>query len=245
MDQRDTLEEDPTRPKALEQLNAILVPEGFEAFYGDDHQCYVRHIKANAVAVIPANPHRAFTAAEQKKRAELEVYLDKASEDELIEELLLPLFRQLGFQRITAAGHKDKSHEYGKDAWMKYTLPTMHVIYFGLQAKKGKLDASGMPKASNVNMAEIHNQVLMMLGHEVFDPELNRRALVDHAFIVAGGEITKAARTWIGNKLDASRRSQILFMDRNHILDLFVVNNIPLPTAALPNNTSPWDEPPF
>jgi hypothetical protein len=120
-----------------------------------------------------------------------------------------------------------------------------HVLYFGIQAKKGKLDASGMPKAANVNVAEILNQVLMMLGHEIFDPETSKRVLVDHAFIVAGGEITKAARNWLGNKLDASKRSQILFMDRNDILDLFIVNNLPLPTRALSTTTSPWDDPPF
>jgi len=43
-------------------------------------------------------------------------------------------------------------------------------------------------------LAEIHNQVLMMLGHEIFDSEIGKRVLVDYAFIVAGGEITKAAR---------------------------------------------------
>jgi hypothetical protein len=58
--------------------------------------------------------------------------------------------------------------------------------------------------------------------------------LVDHAFIVAGSEITKAARNWLGNKLDATKRSQILFMDRDDILNLHVVANLPLPTAALP-----------
>lgn len=101
------------------------------------------------------------------------------------------MFRQLGFQRITAAGHKDKSLEYGKDVWMKYTLPTQHVLYFGIQAKRGKLDASGVSKASNLNVSEIRNQVHMMLGHEIFDPEISKKVLVDHAFIVAGGEITK------------------------------------------------------
>ncbi|MEZ5858732.1 MAG: hypothetical protein R3D28_06970 [Geminicoccaceae bacterium] len=83
---------------------------------------------------------------------------------------------------------------------MKYTLPTLHVLYFGIQAKKGKLDSAGVGKDGSANVAEIHNQVNMMLGHEIFDPELNRRVLVDHAFIVAGGEITKQARNWIGNK---------------------------------------------
>ena len=121
---------------------------------------------------------------------------------------------------------------------MKFTLPTLHVIYFGLQAKKGKLDAAGV---STRNVAEIHNQVTMMIGHEIFDSELSRRVLVDHAFIVAGGEITKQARNWIGNKLDASKRSQVLFMDRDDILNLFVVTNLPLPKGALPPPSPSWD----
>lgn len=119
--------------------------------------------------------------------------------------------------------------EYGKDIWMKYTLPTQHIIYFGIQVKKGKLDSSGVSKSGNHNIAEIYNQTTMMLGHEIFDPETNKRVLVDHAYIIAGGEITKAARNWLGNKLDANRRSQIIFMDRDDILNLFTVNSIEVP----------------
>jgi hypothetical protein len=64
------------------------------------------------------------------------------------------------------------------------------------------------------------------------DPEL-KRALVDHAFIVAGGEITKQAKNWLGEQLDATERSQVLFMDRDDILDLFIVTNLPPPKGAL------------
>ncbi|MEV7010727.1 hypothetical protein [Streptosporangium sp. NPDC051022] len=154
------------------------------------------------------------------------------------------MFRQMGFHRVTAAGHKDKALQYGKDVWMKFTLPTQHVLYCGLQAKKGKLDASGTSRAGNANVAEIYNQVLMMLGHEIFDPEFGKRVLVDHAFIVAGGEITKQARNWLGTNLDASQRRSIIFMDRTDILDLFVVHNLPLPATALSPTAWP-DEPPF
>lgn len=73
----------------------------------------------------------------------------------------------------------------------------------------------------------------MMLGHEIFDPEIGKRVLVDHAFIVAAGEITKAARNWLGTRLDASKRSQLLFMDRDDILNLYVVTNLPLPKGAM------------
>lgn len=234
MDPRDAINEGAERPYALEQLNKVLTREGFEAFYAEDRHCYLRHRGSDTIAVLQANPHRPLSAAENKRRADLCAYLDCCSEDELIEEVLLPLFRQLGFHRVTAAGHKDKALEYGKDIWMRYTLPTQHRLYFGIQVKKGKLDSSGMTKTGNFNVAEIHNQALMMLAHEIFDPEHNKRVLVDHAFIVAGGEITKAARNWLGNALDGSKRSQIMFIDRDDILNLYVVANLPLPDAAVP-----------
>ncbi len=235
MDQDDALNEGPDRPNALQALNGALARQGFEAFYGPDKKCYLRHIATNTIAMPSLNPHRPFSVAEIARRERLSAYLDKASEDELIEEVLLPMFRQLGFHRISAAGHEDKALEYGKDIWMKFTLPTLHVLYFGVQVKKGKLDAAGTTKGSNTNVAEVYNQALMMLGHEIFDPEPGRSFLVDHAFIVAGGEVTKAARNWLGNKLDVAKRSQVIFMDRHDILNLYVVTTLPLPAAALPH----------
>lgn len=232
MDPADAEHENGDRPGALALLNKALAREGFEAFYAGDGQCYLRHIKTKTIAAATTDPHRPFSASELARRERLLAYLEAASEDQLIEEILLPLFRQLGFHRITAAGHKDKVLEYGKDVWMRFTLPTQHVIYFGIQVKRDKIDAAGASRDGNANVAELHQQVLMMLGHEVFDPEIGKRVLVDHAFVVAGGEITKAARNWLGNKLDASKRSQLLFMDRDDILNLYVVTNLPLPKGA-------------
>ena len=246
MDPSDAIDEGPERPAALAALNVALSREGFEAFYAPDKQCYLRHIATNTVATSAPNPHRPFSPAELKRREQLAAYLEEASEDNLIDDVLLPLFRQLGFHRVTSAGHKDKALEYGKDVWMKYMLPTQHVLYFGLQAKRGRVDASGASKAGNLNVAELHNQAAMMLGHEIFDPEIGKRVLVDHAFIVSGGEITKAARNWLGNKLDASKRSQIMFMDQEDILNLYIVTNLPLPEGAAPkSNLDDNDEVPF
>lgn len=239
MDQSDATNEGPERPAALAKLNGALAREGYEAFYADDKQCYLRHVPTNTFATPGPNPHRPLSAVELKRREQLLAYLEKTSEDALIEDVLLPLFRQLGFHRITAAGHKDKQLEYGKDVWMKFTLPTLHVLYFGIQVKKGKLDAAG---TSTANVAEILNQVTMMLGHEIFDPEINKHKLVDHAFIVAGGGITKAARNWLGSRLDATKRSQIIFMDRDDILNLYVVTNLPLPAGAVPSIVSAEDD---
>ena len=232
MDKGDAQDEDPGRVLALASLNVPLMREGYEAYYGDDGFLQVRHLGTKIISTA-SNPHRPLTPNEVKRKTHLSEYLDHCSEDELIEDVLLPLFRQLGYHRITAAGHKDKALEYGKDIWMRFILPTQHVLYFGIQAKKGKLDATGAARALNSNIAEVYNQTLMMLGHEIFDPETSKKALVDHAFIVASGGITKQAKNWLGGKLDASKRSQIMFMDREDILNLYIVGNVPLPKGAL------------
>jgi hypothetical protein len=50
MDQDDARNEGEHRPGALAQLNAELVREGYEAFYGDDRKCYLKHLPTNTVA---------------------------------------------------------------------------------------------------------------------------------------------------------------------------------------------------
>lgn len=245
MDLGDVEQDDNDRGGALSALNIVLSREGYEAFRGEDRVLYVRHLGSKTIS-SSSSPHRPFTQNELKRRAELESFLEKCSEDQFIEQLLLPMFRQLGYQRITNAGHVDKALEYGKDLWMRFTLPTQHVLYFGIQVKKGKLDAAGMTKSTNQNIAEIHNQALMMLGHEIFDSETSRKALVDHAFIVAAGQITKQAKNWLGEKLDASKRSQIMFMDREDILNIYISKNMTLPAGVLPKlEDQLGDEVPF
>ncbi|HEY4548119.1 MAG TPA: hypothetical protein VIG90_17070 [Pedomonas sp.] len=239
MDKREAQNGDNDRSLALAALNVPLMREGFEGYYGEDGIFYIRHTKTRTVST-PVNLYSPLTPAQIEKRERLIAYLDKCSEDQLIEEVLLPMFRHLGYERITSVGHKDKALEYGKDVWMRYKLPTEHIIYFGIQAKKGKLDSAGASKGTNANIAEIYQQVLMMLGHEVFDSDTNKKALVDHAFIVAGGEITKAAQNWLGGKLDASQRSQIMFMDRERILNLYTAHQLELPKDAQPAKTDTW-----
>src|SRR5690349_5268571 len=91
MSPADRLNEGPDRPHALMQLNEILRREGFEAFYAEDNHCYLRHVGTQTVAGLSANPHRPFSKAELERRLLLSTYLDSCSEDDLIEEVLLPL----------------------------------------------------------------------------------------------------------------------------------------------------------
>ncbi len=241
MQKDDAPENDPQRTQGITELNKPLRREGYEAFYGDDEILYIKHI-GTKIQSNPSSPQRAFTQDELHKIQLLKTYIEKCSEDEFTENVIIPLLRQRGFQHISFAGHKDKALEYGKDIWMKYELPTKHILYFGIQVKKGKLDSAATSRSTNANMAEIHNQVLMMIGHEIFDPETNKKCLVDHAFIIAGGEITKSAKNWLGGKLDASKRSQILFMEKEDIINLYIESGAPLPADASPIVSKIFDD---
>ena len=60
----------------------------------------------------------------------------------------------------------------------------------------------------------------MAIDHPIFDPDTNRKVLLDHIFIISAGEITRAARTWLIENLDAAQRRYIIFMDRDEFLSL-------------------------
>jgi hypothetical protein len=91
---------------------------------------------------------------------------------------------------------------------------------------RSEIDASA---AGTGNVTTVLNQVRMMSEHPVFDPELNRKILVDHIYIIASGTITKQARNFPIEKLDASQRRFIIFMDREELLDLAVDAGLAVP----------------
>lgn len=246
MDPGDFQAENLDREAALLDLNVTLGRDGLQAYFDGAERC---HLRSNGSHVTTAPLHarrRPWTDAELKKRTSVAQLLDTASEDDFIEHILQPLFQQLGFIRISVSGHKDKALEYGKDIWMKYQLPTSHYLYFGVQVKRGKIDSAG--KSKNENVAEILNQITMMLGHPIWDPETNRENLVDHVFIISASEITKQAKNWLGQNLDRSARRHIMFVDRDDLLSLAVSTNLRLPNDDEPTETqvpTPADDVPF
>ncbi|HEY9755898.1 MAG TPA: hypothetical protein V6C97_12100 [Oculatellaceae cyanobacterium] len=154
---------------------------------------------------------------EQIARKQISEFLKTASEDEFTEKLLVPFFQRHNYRRVSPGGHTEKLMEYGKDMWMKYLLPTGHWIYFCAQIKKGKIDSSGTGGLNNVT--EISNQARMAMDNPIFDPDVNRKVLLDHMYIIAGGDITRPARQWLIEHLDNEQRRKIIFMDRTEFLD--------------------------
>ncbi len=224
---------------ALQDLNSAIGRDNLEAYIDGSGRCQLRSLNSQANSAMSnwQNHRLTWSKEELDRRQKLTDFLENCSEDELIEDLLQRLFSLLGFRRISVSGHKDKALEFGKDLWMKYQLPTSHFLYFGIQAKRGRLDSAGK---SNANVAEILNQILMMLKHPIWDPETNKKNLLDHVFIVCGGEITKQAKDWLGQHLDSDSRRQIMFMDREDILNLAIGVNLALPEKDNSNDNIPF-----
>ena len=218
------------REAALDDLNRALARDGLQAYLEGLWQCHVRSVDtAESSAGIPPI-RRALSAAEQEAKQDLENFMDTATEDEFTDQLIVPLFRQLRFRRIAVAGHSDRSLEFGKDLWMKYRLPTDQYLYFGAQVKREKLDSRAGSVSKNI--ATVLDQVRMALKDPIWDPETNRRVLVDHVFVVSAGEITKAAKRLMAENLDASMRRSVLFLDREDLLELWLRVQLPVPGRA-------------
>lgn len=208
-------EEKPIQP-ALDELNKLLSKQGLTACLDEGH-CRIRNNGSGLSSTsFPQHP-RPLTPDEIAQRTRVASFLDSASEDDFTRRLLVPLFQRLGFHRVSATGHDEKTLEYGKDLWMKYQLPTGHWLYFGAQIKREKLDARG--NSGDSNAATVLNQVRMAIDHAIFDPDTQRKVLVDHVFVISAGEITRAARNWLVETLDQSQRRQIIFMDRDEFLN--------------------------
>jgi hypothetical protein len=202
---------------ALTSFNKLVQRAGLIAYLDESGRCYLRSTGTGMSSASFSQQTRPLSQEEIVQRQKLADFLDRASEDEFTEKVLVPLFQRLGFHRVSPSGHTEKALEFGKDLWMKYQLPTSHWIYFCAQIKKEKIDSSGAGGSKNV--ATVLAQARMAIDHPIFDPEANRKVLLDHVFLISAGEITRAARTWLVEQLDQGQRRHIIFMDRDEFLD--------------------------
>jgi hypothetical protein len=203
--------------RALASFNNLVQRAGLIAYLDDTGRYYLRSTGTGVSSASFSQQTRPLTQDEIAQRQKLADFLDTASEDEFTGKVLVPLFQRLGFHRVSPTGHAEKTLEFGKDLWMKFQLPTRHWIYFCAQIKKDKIDSSGA--GGNNNIATVLNQARMAIDHPIFDPDANRKVLLDHVFLISAGEITKSARAWLVEMLDAGQRRHIIFMDRNEFLD--------------------------
>jgi hypothetical protein len=224
------------RESARVALNAVLGRKGLVGTFDNSGRYQIHNDGSGASSTILPQRPRPLSPDQIAQRQRLTAYLDTASEDEFTENVLVPLFQKIGFHRVSAAGHKEKTMEFGKDLWMKFQLPTNHWIYFGAQVKRVKIDSKGVSKG---NVTEVLNQARMAIEHPIFDADTNRSVLLDHLFIISAAEITRQAKSFLIENLDKGMRRHIIFMDRDEFLDHTARIVTSLPQTAGPN--SPFD----
>ena len=160
---------------ALDALNTTLKRHSLVAYLDATGRCHLRNT-GSGTASSALQPQRPLSQEEIEQRKTLAAFLDSASEDDFTERMLVPFFQRLGFHRVSPAGHKDKTNEFGKDLWMKLQLPTGHWLYFCAQIKREKLDSSGA--GGDRNVATGLNQARMAIDHPIFDSDTNRKVLL-------------------------------------------------------------------
>ncbi len=239
MDQDYFQDDDLDREAALADLNKALARESLVVFFDATAKCHLRNDGTGTTsAILPQRP-RPLTRDESEQRERLSKFLDASSEDTFTTIVLVPFFQRLGFHRVDALGHREKTLEYGKDLWMKFQLPTGHWLYFCAQVKRVKIDAKG---ESGGNVTEVLNQARMAFDHQIFDPDLNKKVLLDHLFIISASSITRAAKAWLADRLDQNQRRQVIFMEREELLNhaARIVPDLPLPAAPVTDDGIPF-----
>jgi len=150
--------------------------------------------------------------------AQLENFLQLASEEEFTQFLLVPLLRHIGFITVEAKGHRDKSLEFGQDIQrMKIQLPTGHWLYFSAQVKKGNINCDSQGQRDNVE--KVLTQTYSQLEWEMPDPEMGINVKPDHILLIVSGDITESAKKYIYDH-SLTKRKKVLLWEKNKIIEL-------------------------
>lgn len=158
-------------------------------------------------------------------KEQLITFLQKASEDDFTNILLIPLLRHIGFKTAEAKGHRDKTLEFGQDIQrMKIQLPTGHWLYFSAQVKKGDIKAG--TETQDQNVERVLTQTQMQLEWEMPDPETNQNVKPDHILLIVSGDITEAAKQYIF-KHSLYQRKRVLLWEKETIIRLCEEQGLP------------------
>ncbi len=113
---------------------------------------------------------------------------------------------------------------------MRYTPPTPHVLYFGIQAKNGNLDSSGATRAPQRKYRRDPQPGPLDAGPEIFDLEIGKRgSRRSRVHRRRGAQIIKAR-----NLARHHPAQPVMFVVRNDILNLYVVTKLPVPAVEPP-----------
>lgn len=142
--------------------------------------------------------------------------IESMKEDELIDKLILPLLRAMGFTNVRKVGHHGPG-EFGRDIlpFFKYD-EFMQKMFYAVQVKKGNITAR--------NINAIMDQAKTALSVSFIDPYDNKRKRIDKAIIIFSGKLTPDASRILEDNLEI--QTNIVFIDNNRLFELLRQNNL-------------------
>lgn len=114
--------------------------------------------------------------------------LDKMDEDRLRRQVLIPLFKSMGYRDVTH--YHGGPLEQGKDIVMWKPGDIRDRVNYGVVVKASKISGKAKGKGSS---AEVLFQVEQCFGTPYKDQVTTRDQLVDHCYVISSQEITKEA----------------------------------------------------
>lgn len=156
----------------------------------------------------------------------LNMFLKKASEDEITDMFVVPIFQQMNFKNIVSKGHTERINEYGQDIRiMKYKLPTGNVLYFVAQIKKGNIGSS--PQQPTQEISNLLAELRQAYDKEIFDDEINRSVLPDHIILIISGRIGEQALNFLNENLEREKKRNLIRINGEKLINLYYEYGLP------------------
>lgn len=147
--------------------------------------------------------------------AKLRARLERFSEDQFIDHVLVPLLSRMGFERVRKVRFHGRN-EFGSDILpFRNRTPLGTYEYYAVQAKAVKIHGTS---AVSGNAGELISQAIQAFSVSFIDDIENERKSLDKFVIASTKAITPDARVVIESAVEGKRR--LVFLDCDRIVEL-------------------------
>ncbi len=197
------------------------IPEDFNiSFKNYAHNLVTRSRRSTTYNEVLSHELFSINISQNLLKNELLIeFFDSANEEDFTLLFLVPLFKRMGFEKVTPKKHTEHIMEYGQDIKiMRLRIPTGHFLYFVCQVKIGIIGSS--PNQPTQNIATILEEIRPAFEKEIFDSDLGMDIRPDHVFLIASGRIGEQAKLYLQERIQTTHRN-LRFIERDDLIDKY------------------------
>ncbi len=142
------------------------------------------------------------------------------NEDELIQDVLRPIFEFLAFEGITILHHSG-APEHGKDMVFYQRDNLNSFIFYAVVACNKKIHTNSSKTSDSGHYAKIIDQVSKCYHEPWRDDNLKREAYIDKVIVVTSSTIADAAMAYL-RRWEEKERRHLIFIDGERLAGLLM-----------------------